>query len=44
MQQDEYSTARPTLKRLINGNPTAEPRRTRLKAEHRAPTNLIEGF
>ena len=37
MKRDEYSTARPTLKRWSNGSRTAEPH-----AEHQAPINLIE--
>ena len=42
MKHNEYSTARPTLKRWINRNPTVEPWWVRPKTEDRAPTYLIE--
>ena len=40
MTQDEYSTARPTLKRWNNRNPTVKPQCARPNTEHRAPTKL----
>ena len=37
---DEYSTAKPTLKRWRIGNPTAESQWTLPKAKHQEPTKL----
>ena len=44
MKQDEYYTARPTLKHWSNRNRTVEPLWARPKTEHRASANLIEKF
>ena len=43
MKQVEYPTAKPTLKRWINRNPTVEPRWARQKTEQ-ASTNFVERF
>ena len=43
-KQDDYPTARLTLKRWSKRNPTVEPHRTRPKTDHHAQTNFIECF
>ena len=44
MKQDEYSTAKPTLKRWSKRNSTVEPRWARPKTDHQAPVNFIESL
>ena len=44
MKQDEYSAARPTLKRWSKINPTAGSRWARPKTGHQAQTNFVVSF
>ena len=44
MKQDEYSTAKPRLKRWSKRNTTVEPPWARPKTDHQAPVNFIESL